>query len=65
MYAMDIRNLYCCMLVLYQPFMKLWVGKKLMFDMLSLYSLYLFLCGLTMGDIRAHIQRLAWSFVGR
>lgn len=39
-----------CFIVLYQPFMELWVGKKFLlpFDMLILFCIYFYVCELSM-----------------
>lgn len=42
-----------CMLCLYQPFMELWVGRKLMFDFSTVILLSIYFYTLTMGDIRS------------
>lgn len=43
---------FICLLALYQPFMKLWVGDKLMFDYKAVVLISLYFYVLKMGDIR-------------
>lgn len=42
-----------CMLCLYQPFMKVWVGETLMFDFLTPLLFCVYFYSLTIGDIRS------------
>lgn len=42
-----------CLLCLYQPFMKIWVGEQLMFSMSTVVLLCLYFYILKMGDIRS------------
>lgn len=43
---------FICLLVLYQPFMRLWVGENLMFDYKAVVLISLYFYVLKMGDIR-------------
>lgn len=53
MYAWISGWFACCLLCLYQPFMKIWLGEQLMlpFNMVVAFAFYFFV--LTSGDIRA------------
>ncbi len=42
-----------CMLCLYQPFMQLWVGEKLMFPFVIVVQLCCYFYSLTLGDMRS------------
>lgn len=42
-----------CMLCLYQPFMQLWVGQKLMFPFIVVVQICCYFYALTMGDMRS------------
>lgn len=42
-----------CMLCLYQPFMQLWVGEKLMFPFVAVVQFCCYFYSLTMGDMRS------------
>lgn len=42
-----------CLLCLYQPFMRLWVGQELMFPFIVVIQLCLYFYSLTMGDMRS------------
>lgn len=43
----------CCLVCLYQPFMRLWMGEKLMFPMSTVILLCLYFCLLCLSDIIA------------
>lgn len=42
-----------CIFCLIQPFMRLWVGKEMMFDPVVVFLLCIYFYGLKMGDIKA------------
>lgn len=42
-----------CLFCLYQPFMYIWVGEKLLFPMLDVVLICIYFYSLTMGDVRS------------
>lgn len=51
-----------CLLCLYQPFMELWMGKKLMFEMSTVVLFCIYFYSLKLGDIRSMYSNAAGLF---
>lgn len=51
-----------CLLCLFQPFMKIWMGEQLMFPMIDVILLCLYFYSLTMGDVRSQYSSATGLF---
>lgn len=51
-----------CLLCLYQPFMKIWVGEELMFPMLSVILFCVYFYSLKLGDVQSSYMIAAGLF---
>lgn len=51
-----------CLFCLYQPFMKIWMGEKMLFPLLDVILLCLYFYSLTMGDVRSQYSAAAGLF---
>lgn len=51
-----------CLLCLFQPFMKIWMGEQLMFPMIDVILLCLYFYSLTMGDVRSQYSAATGLF---
>lgn len=51
-----------CLLCLYQPFMKIWMGDDLLFPMLDVALICIYFYSLTMGDVRSQYSTATGLF---
>lgn len=51
-----------CLLCLYQPFMILWMGKKMLFPMIDVVLMCLYFYSMSMGDVRSRYSNAAGLF---
>ena len=51
-----------CLLCLFQPFMKIWMGNELLFPMIDVILLCLYFYSLTMGDVRSQYSAATGLF---
>lgn len=51
-----------CLLCLYQPFMRIWMGDELLFSMLDVTLICIYFYSLTMGDVRSQYSTATGLF---
>lgn len=51
-----------CLFCLYQPFMKIWMGDKMLFPMIDVVLICMYFYSLSMGDVRSRYSNAAGLF---
>lgn len=62
MYSWISGGCTVCLLCLFQPFMKIWMGEELMFPMIDVVLLCLYFYSLTMGDVKSQYSSATGLF---